>query len=532
MRSALRSVALSSLLMACGGEPTLDAGTDTPSDAFVAPPPSILLPEGEVMGQRDPDGVSYLGIPYAEAPVGPLRFAPPVPRAPWTEPVQPTLPGCPQTALGLAGGDEDCLVVHVHVPNDLPADAPVIVWIHGGAFLVGSGQSIDRSTLGDRLARDQRAIVVSMNYRLGPFGFLTYPGLGAGNQGFLDQQLALRWVRDHIALFGGDPEDVTLVGESAGGLSVCLHMVAPGSRDLFARVISESGLCDGSLPSAEDAAASGVALVEAVGCADASDVAGCMREASVDALFEAAGDAADLTVLLSGTSNRPFWASLDGTVIPGTFRDVVMAGEHANVPAIFGWNRDEGTLFVGLAEQAGTVADAAAYDRSITDFAAREGLDEAVLRAAYPITNYPDPGAAIADLVGHAELICPSRRAALLLAEAGNDVRVYRFDFPDARFQLGLGRDLGAFHSAEIQFVFGYQVGGRPFNGSALALHERMQGAWGAFARGEDPSDALEVAWPMFAASDEASVILDATITSGSALDRDACALWDAAASD
>jgi len=306
-------------------------------------------------------------------------------------------------------------------------------------------------------------------------------------------------------------------------------MIAPGSRGLFARVISESGLCDGSLPSAEDAAVSGAALVEAVGCATASDVPACVRDATVDALFEAAGEAADLTVLLSGTTNRPFWASLDGTVIPGTFREVVTAGEHAAVPAIFGWNRDEGTLFVALAEQAGTVADQAAYDRSITDFAAREGFDEAMLRAAYPIADYPDPGAAIADLVGHAELICPSRRAALLLAAAGNEVHVYRFDFPNARFQLGLPRDLGAFHSAEIQFVFGYAVGGRPFNGTALALHQHMQGAWGAFARGEDPASALEIAWPAFTVADESSVIFDETITAGSALDRDDCALWDAA---
>ncbi len=529
MRSASALFAL--VLAACGGDPSVDAGAP-PRDAFVAPPPSIVLPEGEVLGQRDPEGVSYLGIPYAEAPVGPLRFAPPVPRSPWSEPISPSLPGCPQTALGLAGGTEDCLVVHVHVPNDLPPDAPVIVWIHGGAFLVGSGQSIDRSTLGDRLARDQRAIVVTMNYRLGPFGFLSHPGLGEGNQGFLDQQLALRWVQSHIAIFGGDPDDVTLVGESAGGLSVCLHMIAPGSRGLFARAISQSGLCDSPLPSAEDAAASGEALVDAVGCADASDVPACMREVSVDALFEAAGDAADLTVLLSGTSNRPFWASRDGTVIPGSFREVVTAGEHARVPAILGWNRDEGTLFVGLAEQAGSVADEAAYDRSIADFALREGLDEATLRAAYPIDDYPDPGAAIADLVGHAELICPSRRAALLLAAAGDDVHVYRFDYPNARFQLGLPRELGAFHSAEIQFVFGYAVGGRPFSGEAGPLQAQMQGAWGAFARGEAPGSALTVAWPAFDAASESSVIFDSAISAAAALDRDECSLWDAAAAD
>ena len=515
------------VLSACGSPGAGDAGTDASSDAFVAPPPSVTLPEGEVRGQRGPGFISYLGIPYAEAPVGPLRFAPPVARAPWATPLGPVRnpPTCPQTAIGIAGGSEDCLVVNVHVPEEPVTNAPVMVWIHGGAFLVGSGIGLDRSTMGDLLAREEGVIVVSLNYRLGPFGFLSHPGVGAGNQGFLDQQLALRWVRDHIAAFGGDPDDVTLVGESAGGLSVCLHLISPGSRGLFHRAIAESGLCDASLPSAADAAASGAEIVASLGCTGA-DLVDCVRSASITALFEAAGDAADLTVLLSGTSNRPFWPSIDGTTIPGSFREVVTAGEHADVPTILGWNRDEGTLFVGLAEMSGTVADMAAYDRSITDFATREGIDPAALRAAYPVASYPDPGAAIADMVGDAELICPSRRAALLLRDAGTEVRTYRFDYDQANFQLNLPRALGAFHSAELQFVFGHAAGMPRFEGAGITLSAVMQGTWGAFVRGEDLAPDLGVTWPPYDAT-EPSVVFDETITTALALNQAECALWD-----
>jgi para-nitrobenzyl esterase len=211
-------------------------------------------------------------------------------------------------------------------------------------------------------------------------------------------------------------------------------------------------------------------------------------------------------------------------LIPGSFRDVVRAGEHSDVPTILGWNRDEGTLFVGLAEMSGTVADLPAYERAITDFGVREGIDPALLRAAYPVADYPDPGAAIADMVGDAELICPSRRAALLLAEAGTEVHVYRFDHTYARFQLTLPRALGAFHSAEIQFVFGHPVGAM-FEGAQADLSAAMQGAWGAFVRGESPS--LAVPWAPFDAASEPSVIFDDAIRAGEMLNRTECALWD-----
>jgi para-nitrobenzyl esterase len=520
----LRRALLFSLLTACGSPSTGDAGADASTDAPAVPPPRVTLPEGEVVGLRGPGYVSYLGIPYAEPPIGDRRFAPPTARAPWTEPIGPvrTPVTCPQTALGIAGGEEDCLIVNVHVPDPAPTNAPVIVWIHGGAFLVNSGVGLDRSTLGDFLARDQDVVVVSMNYRLGPFGFFRHPGIAEGNQGILDQQLALEWVRDHVALFGGDPGRVTLVGESAGGVSVCLHLIAPGSRGLFQRAITQSGLCDSELSTIAEAESAGADLVRSAGCEGAGDVAACMRAATTDDLFMAAGDAADLTVLLTGTSNRPFWPLVDGTVLPRSFRDAVTAGDFANVPTILGWNRDEGTLFVGLAEMAGSVADMAAYDRAVDAFATREGIDPAALRAAYPVASYPDPGAAIADLVGDAELICPSRRAALLLSGAGVDLHVYRFEHDQARFQLTLPRDLGAFHSAEIQFVFGHPVGATRFEGAQVALHEAMQGAWGAFARGEP----LRADWMGFGAA-ESALVFDEAITTTTAPNQTDCTIWE-----
>lgn len=529
--SARRTVLVPLLLAlgACDGTtPVADAGPDTSTDAYLAPVPVITLPEGDVRGLRGRGSWDYLGIPYAEPPVGPLRFAPPVAHPGWDEPIGPIRvpPTCPQTAIGLAGGNEDCLVVNVHVPMERPESAPVVVWIHGGAFLVGSGISLDSATMGDLMAREQDVIVVSINYRLGPFGFFRYPGVAEGNQGFLDQQLALRWVRGHIAAFGGDPDDVTIVGESAGGLSVCLHLIAPASAGLFHRAIAQSGLCDSYLPSAAEAEEAGATLVEALGCDGSGDVGACARDAEIAALFEAAGPAADLTVLLSGTAFRPFWPHIDGTVIPGSFRSVVTAGDHASVPTILGWTRDEGTLFVGLAEDAGTPADSAAYDRAVADFAARDGIEESALRAAYPLADFADPGAAIAEMVGDAELVCPSRRAAQLLSAAGTEVHVYRFDHDEALFQLELPRALGAFHSADIQFVFGHPVGVPRFTTTQEPIYRAMQGAWGAFARGDALDGPLGMPWPAFEAPTESMIVFDDTLTAATALDAEACAIW------
>ncbi len=518
--------------------PVIDSAMDEAVDVAendVPPPPrpEVRTALGPVRGTIGRGFQAYLGIPYAEPPVGELRWRSPVPKTPWvmTREAQYAGSACAQNALGAGIGSEDCLFVNVHTPDPRPAMAPVLVWIHGGAFIFGEGLQTDRGTAGDLIASRQGVVVVSMNYRLGNFGWFTHAGLGAnGNQGFEDQQLALRWVRDNISSFGGDPNNVTVVGESAGGLSVCLHLVAPGSRGLFRRAISESGLCDSMLPSRAEHVAGSNSVVALLRCEMAADPAACLRGKTMEEVRAVGAVTGDVLGTLANSA-RVSWPSIDGAILPGDFRTRVMSGMSADVPAIFGWNRDEGTLFVGLAELSGVQANAAAYRSTVASLAMSNNVSAARIEAQYPLGSYPDPGAAIAAPIGHASLACPSRRAALMFARAGRSVRVYNFVYPDAPFQLMLARSLGAFHSAEIQFVFGHpaRLGQRFFIGAQDTLWQAQSAYWGRFVKTGDPNGMGALMWPTFVPETQQSLLLDTVISVGTHFDRDACALWDPA---
>lgn len=522
--------------VACGG-PSVDADAGAPDggqDAAIPGPPEVTTSRGPVIGERRDGYLAFLGIPYAAPPVGELRFRAPVPPEPWTEPRPSRRPSrCVQSALGLElASSEDCLYVNVHTPDPLPEGAPVMVWMHGGGFIFGEGLQTDNGTAGDILAARFDVVVVSMNYRLGPFGFLAHAALTAedgasGNYGIADQQLALRWVQDNIAAFGGDPANVTIFGESAGGASVCAHLVAEGREGLFAAAISQSGLCDSPLATLAEAEADGEVYATRAGCDGSSDVAACLREASLDALRAADDGGGEVFAELS--RRRVWWPIVDGRVLTGDFRDRVTAGEFARVPTIIGWNRDEGTLFVMLAEQGGATVDAASYPEAVAMVAAGFGVPADDVLAQYPLDDYPDAGAALAAALGHASLACPSRRAARLLAEQGADVRVYYFTYPDAAFQLGATRDLGAFHSAEIQYVFGHPsaAGRMRFFGDDAALHDALAGYWTRFAASGDPSGGGAPGWPAYDLAADSHLVLDREIAAGSGADAEACALWE-----
>ena len=524
------------LLVACDGEPNpIDAGLDADlADAAPPPPPTAITTLGPVVGRSSGGVAAFLGIPYAAPPVGDLRWRPPQPPEAWSEPLATTgrPPRCIQKALGLdLPSQEDCLYLNVHTPDPRPEGAPVMVWIHGGAFLFGEGLQTDEGTAGDVLAREHGVVVVSMNYRLGPFGFLAHPALSAeegtsGNYGLMDQRAALEWVRDNIAAFGGDPANVTLFGESAGGMSVCAHLVSPASAGLFRRAISESGLCDSPTDTLATQETGGVAFADTLGCSTASDIASCLRAKTSDEVT--AADAAGMDVFRELNAERAWWPIVDGLVLPGDFRTQVEAGAFERVPTIVGWNGNEGTLFVLLAEQGGAVIDAAAYDEVMRGLAANYRLAVDDLFGQYPIAGYPDPGAALAAAIGDGTLACPSRRAARLLADAGADVRVYHFTYPDASFQLPADRELGAFHSAEVQFVFGHpsMIGRRMFAGDELALHDAMSGYWTRFAAG-DPNGGGAPLWPAYDSAGDAHLVLDRTIEAGTGASVDECALWE-----
>ncbi|WP_438693005.1 carboxylesterase/lipase family protein, partial [Sphingomonas sp.] len=223
--------------------------------------PVITTRAGPVMGAVERDVVVYRGIPYAAAPVGPLRWRAPQPAARWSKVrdatrfgaicLQPPAPG--DAGVGLEPQSEDCLTLNIWRPDTAARHLPVMVWLHGGGYVNGSASA----PLYDGTALARRGVVVvTLNYRLGHFGFFSHPGLSPGdgpNFGLLDQRAALRWVRDNIDRFGGDPGSVTLFGNSAGGESILFLMAMPGARGLFQRAIVESGLGGRALPTSASA---------------------------------------------------------------------------------------------------------------------------------------------------------------------------------------------------------------------------------------------------------------------------------------
>ena len=257
---------------------------------------------GDIQGVDNGVSCTFLGIPFAAPPLGNLRWRPPQPAAPWAPATlnANVLRQCPQISSTSSAllGNEDCLVLNVWAPHVTPdsmqaewldpgfkrtGGRPVLVWIHTGAFQGASINLADSNA--QKLAERTGAIVVAANYRLGPFGFLGHPALtsedssypSSGNYGFLDQRAALVWVRDHISAFGGDPDNVTIAGQSAGGHSVSLHLVSPGSAGYFNRAIMLSGFASTRWPTREKAESLGASFAASVGCTDPSQVLACMR---------------------------------------------------------------------------------------------------------------------------------------------------------------------------------------------------------------------------------------------------------------
>ena len=313
-----------------------------PMDAGV-----VRTTAGLVRGDVAADHRQFSGIPYAAPPVGPLRWEPPAPAPAWTGARDATRPGlrCVQDAATdldpCRARGEDCLNLNVWTPPPSNVLRPVLVWIHGGGFANGSGDVYNAR----RLAGRGDIVVVTINYRLGALGFLAHPALGppgaVGNYGLADQQAALRWVRDNIANFGGDPGKVTIGGESAGGMSVCDHLVAPGSAGLFRAAIIQSAPCQSQddLPTAQTSAAS--TTQPRLGCGPGDLAAQCLRAVPADKLQRPPAFSDFGGVLLTGP--------VTGTaVLPVDPVTAFAEGRAARVPVLIGSNRDEFTIFAAL----------------------------------------------------------------------------------------------------------------------------------------------------------------------------------------
>jgi para-nitrobenzyl esterase len=440
---------------------------------------------------------SFLGIPYAQPPVGPLRWKDPQKVAAWTgvRPAKEFGGRCAQlestVLMNKASDTEDCLYLNVWTPSPAPASKlPVMFWIHGGGNVNGSANepvpylNSGLFYTGEFLAK-RGVVVVSINYRLGVFGFMSTPSLKAegsklGNQGLWDQRAAMQWVQRNIAAFGGDPAKVTIFGESAGSLDVCMHVASPQSKGLFQQAVSESGGCTTFQATAATAQATADKLATALGCT-AGDLA-CLRGKSVMQL---------LTGLPAGSGS--FGPMVDEDFFPKQPRALFDAGEINKVPYILGSNTDEGTLFtLGLT----SVNSEETYKAALM---MRFPMTADVVYAKYPPSNFMKEMnpylAALARAFGDSALVCSTWDSAVRAAKAGAPVWMYNFDIP------ANVAGLGATHGSELVYVFGTSPNLSP---EQQKISDLMQEYWTNLAKLADPNMAPLATWPKFSeASDK-----------------------------
>ena len=455
-----------------------------------AAPPVAVTQNGPVVGIYAQDMKEFLGIRYAAPPVGPLRWMPPQPVSSSLATTNARAFGthCPQlaSAYGLASNAEDCLFLNVFTPKTASASTaplPVMVWIHGGALVVGESEDYNPV----KLVNDGNTIVVTINYRLGYLGYLATAGLDAeghvaANYGLQDQQFALDWVRRNIAGFGGDPSNVTVFGESAGGLSTLSNLASPTAHGLFNKAIVESGAYALNLPSLAAAEVSGATVAAALGCV-ATDTA-CLRGASLSSIL-----AQESSPTLSITT------IVDGTTLPQSIDAAFSSGNFNKVPMMNGSNHDEYRQF--LAAEAGLTADQYPL---VLDALFGPALGTAIA-AKYPVANYAQPVLALAAVVTDETFACPARRVDRL---ASAYVPVYAYEFNDRNapedFLPPSGYPFGASHASEIQFLFDINKlpSAAPFTHQEAMLSADMVSYWTRFAHTSSPAGGGTPAWQNF----------------------------------
>ena len=478
------------------GAGTTAAATETAGAASsLRADPVVHVDAGAVRGLAVTGGYAFRGLPYAAAPTGDLRWRPPKHPAWWKGVRDATqfAPSCPQVVTPFTPPgpmSEDCLYLNVFTPTlSRDTHAPVLVWIHGGGFTQDGARDYD----GSKLAA-AGTVVVTINYRLGALGFLAHPALAsrpggpAGNYGIMDQQAALRWVRRNIDQFGGDPHNVTIAGESAGGVAVLFHMVSQGSRGLFDGAIVESGAFALNQQSLGDAEAAGQAFATKAGCPD--QTAACLRGLPVTDLVK----------------NFPFAAIpgvVDGKVVTEPLDTSLAAGRFARVPIINGVNHNEELLFVAgqnLAVVGGMFVSAPApgpatstpeYTGEIATVLGVSPSRASAIAAEYPLAAYPAPVLALSTLLSDANFACPA-----LQVDRWTSRRVPTFAYQfndDSASARGV-----ATHGTELHYLFDLaNAVPSTLNPDQAALATSMRTAWANFAARGNPSSSA-VPWPTF----------------------------------
>ena len=470
------------------------AAPDQPAEN--AESPTIRTTHGPVRG-TEIDGIAeFLGIRYAAPPVDERRWRAPQPPESWSEPKDATHFGarCAQTLTLITFAEksdrEDCLFLNVYAPSDAAtADRPVMVWLHGGGLVDGESDDYDPTWLVEK----GNVIVVTINYRLNAFGFLPPSDAESqprANYGLMDQQFALKWVQSNIGNFGGDPDNVTLFGESAGALSVLANMASPTAKGLFHRAIIESPARGQKLrltqPSLGAVQERRDRFAAAVDCSE--DTAACLRGRPTSALQPAAEKLTSSFIV-------------DGRTLTQPLGDAFRSGDFNQVPIIIGSNKDEGRFSVAYKEiTSGEAMTSADYEKALTEAYGEAAVD--AIREQYPPADYNDPSVALAAVLTDSRISCPIDELNRDLAQR---IPVYAYEFADrtAPFHFpDVSFPYGAAHTAELQYLFPEYHGARglpkPLNDMQRALSETMIGYWTRFAETGSPKGPDAPEWPRY----------------------------------
>ena len=496
----------------------------------------VATASGQVRGTTDAENTCvWRGVPFAAPPIGELRWKSPRPVAKWSGVRETVKFGdrCMQGSGLMSGAppkgiemSEDCLNLNIWRPA-APGTYPVMVWIHGGGYYTGGGA--DPSYWSDRLAAAGNVIVVTINYRLDIFGFMAHPKLreedpnhSTGGYGSQDQAFALNWVHDNIAAFGGDPGNVTIFGQSAGGASICTMIATPLAKGTFSKAIMQSGLCELSEP-VEPAYELTRAKMKIVGCA--FDNLDCMRRLPAEKLIKEA--ASELT---DGFVYMPL---NDGYVLTDTPLNMIRAGNYNHVDIMAGTVREEFSAMLKLAPKYYFVRPAAYESTLLKQFKmTKDQADRFV--SLYPLSNF---GNRPVGAMGHgfgadAVMQCPAHRGLMALLAGGSHAFFYRFEYDGMKF----GKTIGAYHSAELPFI--WNDFDRPpattfYKGKDLVkekeLAKIMMAYWTNFAKTGNPNGAGVPEWKPFTADVQTIQILNTGTVENRPATSEAqrCEFWD-----
>ena len=452
--------------------------------------PVVPTDKGPVRGLLQKGSEAYLGIPYAAPPEGHLRWRPPQPATRWRGVRDATqyAPHCAQgeSAFGSASASEDCLYLNVFAPDRRHRrhQLPVVVWFHGGSLVGGESDTFDPTDL----VRDD-VIVVTVNYRLGALGFLATPGLSAekgghaGNYGIMDQQAALHWVQRNIRRFGGERDNVTIAGESAGGLSVLTHLASPLSEGLFHKAIVQSGTYAATQVAQDVAEEAGERFADAAGCADQGTA--CLRELPVS------------TILAHQASG--YVPNIDGRVLTQTLNSAFASGDFNRVPVLNGSNHDEWRLIVAILNV--LPGNPVTPENYRSQFGVPDAVADEIV-AHYPLSDYASPALAVGAVGTDRVYACTAWSTNSMLSEY---VPTYAYEFNDPQApQVFLppagGFPYGAAHASELQYLFALNKVDYParLSPTQQRLASTMRAYWTNFAKRGSPNGFGTALWPRF----------------------------------